>query len=49
MKATRSAAPVAISGNATVLVLAPQGYQTAVGGSNGFTWCRSRRRSFWCQ
>jgi hypothetical protein len=33
----RSAAPVAISDKATVLVLKPQGYETAVTGSNGFT------------
>lgn len=33
----RSAAPQAISGKATVLVLKPQGYETAVKGSNGFT------------
>jgi len=33
----RSAAPAAISDNATVLVLKPHGYDTAVEGSNGFT------------
>jgi hypothetical protein len=33
----RSAAPAAISGKATVLTLEPQGYVTAVNGSNGFT------------
>lgn len=33
----RSAAPAAISDNATVLVLKPQGYETAVHGSDGFT------------
>jgi hypothetical protein len=33
----RSAAPVAISDKATVLALKPQGYETAVHGSNGFT------------
>ena len=33
----RSAAPPAISGNATVLVLSSDGYQTAVEGKNGFT------------
>lgn len=33
----RSAAPAAISGKATVLVLKPQGYETAVNGTNGFT------------
>lgn len=32
----RSAAPAAISNDATVLVLGPQGYQTAVQGKNGF-------------
>lgn len=32
----RSAAPEAISGKATVLVLGPHGYVTAVKGSNGF-------------
>ena len=32
----RSAAPAAISGNATVLVLTPRGYETAVTGTNGF-------------
>jgi hypothetical protein len=32
----RSAAPAAISGNAEVLVLGRQGYQTAVPGKNGF-------------
>ena len=32
----RSAAPASISGNATVLVLGPQGYETAVEGTNGF-------------
>jgi hypothetical protein len=33
----RSAAPAAISGNATVLVLKPKGYEIAVTGTNGFT------------
>lgn len=33
----RSAAPAAISGKATVLVLKPQGYESAVNGTNGFT------------
>jgi hypothetical protein len=33
----RSAAPAAISAKATVLTLGPQGYRTAVNGSNGFT------------
>lgn len=33
----RSAAPPAISGEATVLVLKPGGYETAVKGTNGFT------------
>ncbi|HXY96913.1 MAG TPA: hypothetical protein VEH00_08065 [Steroidobacteraceae bacterium] len=33
----RSAAPVAISANATVLILKPQGYETAATGTNGFT------------
>jgi len=33
----RSAAPVAISGDATVLVLSAKGYETAVKGTNGFT------------
>jgi hypothetical protein len=33
----RSAAPAAISGNATILILKPQGYETAVTGTNGFT------------
>ena len=33
----RSAAPKAISGAATILVLGPHGYVTAVKGSNGFT------------
>ena len=33
----RSAAPAAISGNATVLTLDSHGYQTAVPGTNGFT------------
>ena len=33
----RSAAPVAIAGPATVLVLKERGYETAVKGSNGFT------------
>jgi len=32
----RSAAPPSISGKATVLVLTPHGYQTAVTGTNGF-------------
>ena len=33
----RSAAPPAISGSATVMVLSSEGYQTAVKGTNGFT------------
>ena len=33
----RSAAPAAISDKATVLALKPQGYETAVNGTNGFT------------
>jgi hypothetical protein len=33
----RSAAPAAISDKATILTLEPQGYETAVSGSNGFT------------
>jgi hypothetical protein len=33
----RSAAPNAISDKATILTLGPQGYETAVGGANGFT------------
>jgi hypothetical protein len=33
----RSAAPASISDKATLLVLKPQGYETAVHGSNGFT------------
>jgi hypothetical protein len=33
----RSAAPAAISANATVLTLASTGYQSAAGGTNGFT------------
>jgi len=33
----RSAAPASISDKATVLTLDPQGYQTAVHGTNGFT------------
>jgi hypothetical protein len=33
----RSAAPAAISDKATLLILKPQGYETAVRGSNGFT------------
>ena len=33
----RSAAPAAVSGNATVLVLKPKGYEIAVTGTNGFT------------
>jgi hypothetical protein len=33
----RSAAPAAISGKATVLVLSSNGYETAVNGTNGFT------------
>jgi len=32
----RSAAPVAISGDAKILVLGPHGYETAVEGKNGF-------------
>lgn len=33
----RSAAPAAISAKATILTLKPQGYESAVNGSNGFT------------
>ncbi len=33
----RSAAPKAISSHATILVLTPSGYETAVKGTNGFT------------
>ncbi len=33
----RSAAPPAISAEATVLILKPQGYETSVNGTNGFT------------
>ena len=33
----RSAAPAAISDKATLLTLKPQGYETAVNGTNGFT------------
>ncbi|MGB6746034.1 MAG: hypothetical protein WBE38_20460, partial [Terracidiphilus sp.] len=33
----KSAAPAAISNDATVLVLAKDGYQTAIEGKNGFT------------
>lgn len=33
----RSAAPPSVSGDATVLVLGPKGYETAVKGKNGFT------------
>jgi len=33
----RSAAPAAISEKATILALKPQGYETAVNGTNGFT------------
>lgn len=33
----RSAAPAAISDKATILTLKPQGYETVVNGSNGFT------------
>jgi hypothetical protein len=33
----RSAAPAAISATATILTLKPQGYETAVAGTNGFT------------
>jgi hypothetical protein len=33
----RSAAPAAVSGDATVLILTSQGYQTAASGTNGFT------------
>ena len=33
----RSAAPNAISDKATILTLGPQGYETAVSGTNGFT------------
>ena len=50
----RSAAPAAISGNATILILKPQGYETAVNGSNGFTCLVERswqvpfnRADFW--
>ncbi|UGB44256.1 hypothetical protein LQ772_09580 [Frateuria edaphi] len=34
----RSAAPASISRDATVLVLTPTGYETAVTGTNGFVW-----------
>ena len=37
MALARSAAPTAISEKATILTLEPQGYQTAVNGTNGFT------------
>lgn len=50
----RSAAPAAISGKATVLVLEPQGYETASTGTNGFTCVVERSwmapfdsREFW--
>jgi hypothetical protein len=33
----KSAAPASISDGATILVLGPQGYETAVAGTNGFT------------
>lgn len=33
----RSAAPASVSAQATVLVLKPQGYESAVNGTNGFT------------
>src|SRR5215472_4500901 len=33
----RSAAPAAISGKATILILKPAGYETADKGTNGFT------------
>jgi hypothetical protein len=38
----RSAAPASISDNATVLVLGPRGYETAVTGTNGFVCIVSR-------
>jgi hypothetical protein len=37
MALARSAAPAAISDKATLLILKPHGYETAVRGSNGFT------------
>jgi hypothetical protein len=37
----RSAAPAAISEKATVPALKPQGYETAVNGTNGFTCAKS--------
>jgi hypothetical protein len=37
MSLARSAAPAAISGGATVLVLSSKGYETAADGTNGFT------------
>jgi hypothetical protein len=33
----RSAAPASVSAQATILILKAQGYETAVGGTNGFT------------
>jgi hypothetical protein len=39
----RSAAPPAISADATILVLTPHGYETAVKGKNGFT-CSVERK-----
>lgn len=33
----RSAAPASVSATATILILKPQGYETGVGGTNGFT------------
>lgn len=33
----RSAAPASLSGDATILVLTPKGYETAADGKNGFT------------
>lgn len=50
----RSAAPAAISGKATILILKPQGYETAAKGANGFTCLVERswmvpfdRADFW--
>src|ERR1700719_4608496 len=41
----RSAAPAAISDKATILALKPQGYETAVNGTNGFTCLVERGRT----
>jgi len=50
----RSAAPASIADGATVLVLGPQGYKTAVQGTNGFlcyverSWARTTNDpEFW--